>query len=77
MKSKMDDIIGLYIHRLDLKITSLLRSKLEPFQLAPEQHLILMLLQERDGLTQNEIAQELDKDKTNITRMVSSLEKKA
>lgn len=73
---KLDDILGLFIHRVDVKVTNLLRTKMEPFQIAPEQNLILLLLLERDGLTQNEIAEHLDKDKTNIARMVSSLEKK-
>lgn len=49
---------------------------LAPFNIAPEQNLIMMLLWEKDGLTQNEIGQKLDKDKTNIARMASSLEKK-
>jgi MarR family transcriptional regulator, organic hydroperoxide resistance regulator len=44
--------------------------------IAPEQNLILLLLWEKDGLSQNEIAKRLDKDKTNIARMLSNLEKK-
>jgi DNA-binding MarR family transcriptional regulator len=73
---KIDDTMALFIRRLDVKITNLMRTKMEPYQIAPEQHLILRLLLERDGLTQNEIAQQLEKDKTNVARMVSSLEKK-
>lgn len=73
---KIDDTMALFIRRLDVKITNLMRTKMEPYQIAPEQHLILRLLLERDGLTQNEIAQQLEKDKTNVARMVSSLEKR-
>lgn len=35
-----------------------------------------MLLGEKDGLNQNEIAEKLKKDKTNIARMISNIEKK-
>lgn len=35
-----------------------------------------MLLGEKDGLNQNEIAEKLKKDKTNIARMISNLEQK-
>ena len=64
------------IHQTDLTLTSYIKAKLAPFNVAPEQNLILMLLWERDGMSQNEIAKELVKDKTNIARMISSLEKK-
>jgi DNA-binding MarR family transcriptional regulator len=36
----------------------------------------MMLLWEKDGLNQNEIAKKLNKDKTNITRMAVNLEQK-
>jgi len=35
-----------------------------------------MVLWEKDGLTQNEVGQKVDKDKTNIARMATSLEQK-
>ncbi|GAE28474.1 transcriptional regulator [Halalkalibacter wakoensis JCM 9140] len=36
----------------------------------------MMLLWEEDGLSQHQLVNKLDKDKTNIARMSSSLEKK-
>ncbi|WP_370519762.1 MarR family transcriptional regulator [Pontibacillus sp. HMF3514] len=36
----------------------------------------MMLLWEKDGLMQNQLAEKLYKDKTNFARMASSLEKK-
>lgn len=56
--------------------TNYVKKKLAPFNLAPEQNLIMMLLWEKDGLNQNEISEKLNKDKTNIARMVFNLEQK-
>lgn len=76
MKLTLQDYISIKIHKTDLFLTGLIKSKLEPFNLAPEQNLIMMLLWEKDGLTQNQLGEKLNKDKTNIARMASSLEKK-
>lgn len=70
------DNIGVFIHQIDLALTSYAQNKLAPFKIAPEQSLIMMLLWKQDGLTQKEISQKLDKNKAIITRMVDSLEQK-
>ncbi|MFV8829140.1 MarR family winged helix-turn-helix transcriptional regulator [Alkalihalobacterium sp. APHAB7] len=76
MKLSLHDYISIKIHQTDLHLTSYIKAKLEAFNLAPEQNLVMMLLWEQDGLTQNQISQKLNKDKTNIARMASNLEKK-
>ncbi|UCZ53503.1 MarR family transcriptional regulator [Bacillus shivajii] len=76
MKFSFQDYISIKIHKTDLLLTSLIKSRLEPYNLAPEQNLIMMLLWEKDGLTQNQIVEKLAKDKTNVARMASNLEKK-
>ncbi len=76
MKFSFRDYFGIVIHQTDLTLTNYVKSKLAPFNLAPEQNLNMMLLWEKDGLNQNEIAEELNKDKTNIARMLYSLEQK-
>lgn len=76
MKFSFNDYISIMIHQTDLTLTSYIKAMLAPLNIAPEQNLILLLLWEKDGLTQNEIAKRLDKDKTNIARMLSNLEKK-
>lgn len=76
MKLFLNDYISILIHQTDLTLTSYVKNKLAPLNIAPEQNLIMMLLWEQDGLTQNEIAKKLYKDKTNIARMASNLEKK-
>lgn len=76
MKITLNEYISIKIHKTDLHLTSFIKSKLEPFNLAPEQNLIMMLLWEKDGLTQNQLVESLNKDKTNIARMASNLESK-
>lgn len=76
MEISFNDYISIMIHQTDLTLTSYIKAKLAPLNIAPEQNLILLLLWEKDGLSQNEIAKRLDKDKTNIARMLSNLEKK-
>ncbi|ELK48063.1 MarR family transcriptional regulator [Halobacillus sp. ACCC02827] len=76
MKRSFQNHISIKLHQTDLKLTSFIKAKLAPYNLAPEQNLIMMLLWEEDGLTQNQIANYLGKDKANIARMASSLEKK-
>ena len=76
MENFLNDYIGIMIHQTDLALTSNVKAKLEPLNIAPEQNLVMLLLLEQDGLTQNEIAKRLNKDKTNIARMISNLEEK-
>ncbi len=76
MKLTFHDHIGIKIHKTDLLLTGLIKAKLEPFNLAAEQNLIMMLLWEKDGLTQNQLVDKLNKDKTNIARMAANLENK-
>ncbi len=76
LQINFDDYISILIHHTDLTLTGFVKEKLLPFRLAPEQNLIMMLLWDKDGLHQNEIAEKLQKDKTNITRMICNLERK-
>nr|WP_255654833.1 MarR family transcriptional regulator [Cohnella sp. REN36] len=59
-----------------MAMTNFVKRRLAPFRLAPEQNLIMMLLWRGDGVTQNEIADSLGKDKAGIARMILSLEGK-
>ncbi|PGT81998.1 MarR family winged helix-turn-helix transcriptional regulator [Bacillus sp. AFS040349] len=76
MTLSLNDYISIFIHQTDLELTSYVKNKLSPFNIAPEQNLIMMLLWEHDGRSQNEIAAKLNKDKTNIARMSYGLEQK-
>ncbi|WP_221469580.1 MarR family winged helix-turn-helix transcriptional regulator [Cohnella nanjingensis] len=70
------DNIGIDIHEADLAITNYVKRRLAPFRLAPEQNLIMLLLWQSEGVTQNEIADSLGKDKAGVARMILSLESK-
>jgi len=76
LKLSFNDYISIFIHQTDLLLTNYVKNQLAPFNIAPEQNLIMMVLWEKDGLTQNEVGQKVDKDKTNIARMATSLEQK-
>ncbi|MCM3585791.1 MarR family transcriptional regulator [Mesobacillus maritimus] len=73
---KIHDHIGILVRNADLVIANYVKKQLEPFQLAPEQNLIMMMLWNKDGIAPNEFSAELKKDKANIARMIASLEKK-
>ncbi|GGH28838.1 MarR family winged helix-turn-helix transcriptional regulator [Paenibacillus segetis] len=70
------DPIGLLLRDLHLEVTNYLTKLLAPVRLAPEQHLLMALLLEQEGLSQNEIANHLSKDKASVARMIASLENK-
>lgn len=72
----LDEQIGILVRNAHLSISSYVKKQLEPFNLAPEQNLIMMMLWEKDGISPNELSTKLNKDKANIARMISSLEKK-
>ncbi|WP_085507242.1 MarR family winged helix-turn-helix transcriptional regulator [Thalassobacillus devorans] len=68
--------IGIFIRDVDLTIINAVTDQLKPFNLAPEQNLIMLLLWEQEGYTPNEIAEQLKKDRGSITRMIYRLETK-
>ncbi|MED3573275.1 MarR family winged helix-turn-helix transcriptional regulator [Cytobacillus praedii] len=70
------DNIGVFIHTIDLEITNYVNNRLASYKLTSEQNLIMAILWEQEGISQNEISAKLNKDKASIARMVSALEKK-
>jgi len=72
----LNEHIGILIRNTDMAIANYVKKQLEPFNLAPEQNLIMMMLWKKEGISPNEFALELHKDKANIARMIVSLEKK-
>ncbi|NEW09304.1 MarR family transcriptional regulator [Paenibacillus sp. SYP-B3998] len=76
MHAAFEDYIGIHLRNAHLTIANCIKHQLLPYQLAPEQNLIMLLLWKQDGWNQNEIAEKLNKDKTNIARMLLNLEQK-
>ncbi len=71
----LEEYIKYIIHQADLSLTGYAKNLLEPYNLAPEQNFIMLVLwNHKNGISQNEIAELLNKDKTNIARMIKTLE---
>lgn len=68
--------LAILIFEVNLDVAQRMKKILSPYDITPEQCLILALLNQRGGLSQNEIALELNKDKSSVTRMITSLENK-
>ena len=72
----LNEHIGILIRNVDYALANFVKNQLEPFNLAPEQNLLMMLLWKQEGICPNEFAKQLNKDKASIARMISSLESK-
>lgn len=73
---ELEKYIGVIVHRADLKLNNYYQSVVNPFEITVDQWEILVILWEKEGITQKEIAERLYKDQTNIARMLFKLEKK-
>lgn len=73
---ELEKYIGVIVHRADLKLNNYYQKVVNPFGITVDQWEILVILWEREGITQKELAERLYKDQTNIARMLFKLEKK-
>ncbi|OBZ14755.1 MarR family transcriptional regulator [Bacillus sp. FJAT-27264] len=73
---KLEKYIGVVVQRAALKLNNYYQKVVNPFDITVEQWEILVILWETEGITQKELAERLQKDQTNIARMLFKLEKK-
>lgn len=73
---ELEKYIGVVVHRADLKLNNYYQKVVNPFDITVDQWEILVVLWEKEGITQKELAERLFKDQTNIARMLFKLEKK-
>lgn len=73
---ELEKYIGVIVHRADLKLNNYYQKVVNPFNITVDQWEILVILWEREGITQKDLAERLYKDQTNIARMLFKLEKK-
>ncbi|MCP3772183.1 MarR family transcriptional regulator [Paenibacillus sp. MZ04-78.2] len=73
---ELEKYIGVVVHRADLKLNNYYQKVVNPFDITVDQWEILVILWEKEGITQKELAERLYKDQTNIARMLFKLEKK-
>ncbi|SDY77401.1 MarR family transcriptional regulator [Bacillus sp. 166amftsu] len=76
MRYYLEDFCGFSIHRTDLGLKNYYKEILAPFDITPDQWTIMMILWEKDGITQKEIAEKAYRDETTVGRMIYNLEKK-
>jgi len=72
----LDESVGYLVNQTGRKLTALLLQHFKPYDITPEQWTLLNRLGEQDGITQCDLAKRIDKDQTNVTRMLDQLERK-
>jgi len=72
----LDDSIGFLLSRTTRKLIQRINARFEPFGVTTEQFAVLQRLAERDGVSQKELAARVEKDQTNVTRILDQLERK-
>jgi len=73
---ELEKYIGVNVQRAALKLNNYYQKVVNPFDITVDQWEILVVLWEREGITQKELAERLHKDQTNVARMLFKLEKK-
>jgi DNA-binding MarR family transcriptional regulator len=73
---KLDCFIGLMLNRAMRKCKQVLMTYLNELNITPEQAAIIRHLGEIEGISQKDLATRVDKDQTNITRILDQLERK-
>ncbi len=76
MDTKQDDFIGKWLAHAHLKLFNLITKILhkEGSDLTFEQFILLKIIHANEGISQQELASSMNKDKTSITRAISVLE---
>lgn len=73
---ELEKYIGVNVQRAALKLNNYYQKVVNPFDITVDQWEILIVLWEKEGITQKELAERLHKDQTNVARMLFKLEKK-
>lgn len=73
---ELEKYIGVIVQQAALKLNNYYQKVVNPFDITVDQWEILVILWEKEGITQKELAERLHKDQTNIARMLFKLERK-
>ena len=78
MTFNLDDTIGYALNRCTILLRLRLTQKFNEsgYNITPEEWVILNRLWQKDGRSQNELAETTIKDKTTVTRLLNRMEKK-
>ncbi|MFF2481717.1 MarR family winged helix-turn-helix transcriptional regulator [Paenibacillus sp. NPDC058071] len=74
---ELEKYIGVNVQRAALRLNNFYQKVVNPFEITIDQWEILVVLWEKEGITQKELAERLHKDPTNVARMLFKLEKKS
>jgi len=72
----LDDSLGFILNNAGRKVSQLLSLRFQPFEITTEQWTLLNRLIEEDGISQKDLAKRVEKDQTNVTRILNQLERK-
>ncbi len=72
----LDDSLGFVMHRTSLRHKCEMGRRFKAYDITTEQWVALCRLREQDGLSQKELADRIDKDQPNLTRILDKLEQK-
>lgn len=72
----LDKSIGMHINYINRKILRFLSVNLKQYNITTEQWSILILLLEKDGINQKQLAKKVDKDQATLVRILDILERK-
>ncbi|MGO4274504.1 MarR family winged helix-turn-helix transcriptional regulator [Paenibacillus sp. TAF58] len=73
---RLDNSFGFILNHAGRRLTQLLNSHFQPYDMTTEQWTVLNRLADEDGITQKLLAVRAEKDQTNITRILDQLERK-
>lgn len=76
MLQPLDDALGFIMNRTSTRFKNELGRRFKPYDVTPEQWVVLHRLGEEDGLSQKELAARIFKDQPNTTRILDKLEQK-
>ncbi|MEI7025822.1 MarR family winged helix-turn-helix transcriptional regulator [Paenibacillus sp. y28] len=72
----INDSIGFMMSNTSRRMSQLLNIQFQPYAITTEQFSLLNKLVDEDGITQRELSFRIEKDPTNVTRMLDQLERK-
>ncbi|PZE21234.1 MarR family winged helix-turn-helix transcriptional regulator [Paenibacillus xerothermodurans] len=72
----VSESVGFIISNTGRKLSQALTARFQPRDITSEQWSVLKKLAEEDGITQKELSNRIEKDPTNVTRILDQLERK-
>ena len=76
MLSKTDNTLGTLVHEVAHLLRTLIDRRVEPYNLTRAKWLALGILDRREGITQRELAEYLELDKSTVGRLLDRLEER-